>query len=462
VEDIGRRRAALKPALPIADEPRVPARSALALVAASAAIVLFGSVAGAGVTPGASASALAQAIAHNSAAVAGSELVSAPPSGRTNGISDSRLAGFPVDGPTYAVLTTGDATSAARPNDAPDTSGDGGGASVRGDSDFDVTILRIDVSVPQGANCLSFDFKFLTEEFPEYVGREYNDAFIAELDGSDWSDSGSAITAASNFAFDPTGSPISVNAAGATTVNAANAAGTTYDGATPMLRASKQISPGEHSLFLSIFDSGDAGFDSAVFVDNLVVGSASGGNCKPGATLATGGGGSAQTPVATATTTGSVLVDGRPFDGGSVAYGSTVDVTRGALDLRADVGRVRLYGQGTVPARFKIARARIGGAAVIELRLASNRGSCGGRALAARTKKDKPLTRLWGSGKGRFRTKTQFVAATVKGTIWKTEDSCSGSLVAVRRGVVSVTDLVKRKTLAVGAGRSYFARAPRR
>ena len=44
--------------------------------------------------------------------------------------------------------------------------------------------MRIRVHVPKGANCLSFRFKFLSEEFPEFVGTEYNDAFIAEVDHS--------------------------------------------------------------------------------------------------------------------------------------------------------------------------------------------------------------------------------------------------------------------------------------
>jgi len=52
---------------------------------------------------------------------------------------------------------------------------------------------------------------------------------------------------------------------------AANANGTTYGGATPILRASTPITPGVHSLFLSIFDQGDRGFDSAAFIDNLTI-----------------------------------------------------------------------------------------------------------------------------------------------------------------------------------------------
>ena len=37
------------------------------------------------------------------------------------------------------------------------------------------------------------------------------------------------------------------------------------------LRASTRITPGIHSLFLSIFDQGDREYDSAVFVDQLTI-----------------------------------------------------------------------------------------------------------------------------------------------------------------------------------------------
>ena len=44
------------------------------------------------------------------------------------------------------------------------------GPNVRGDTDYDVAILRIDLNVPAGVNCLSsFDFRYLSEEYPEFV-----------------------------------------------------------------------------------------------------------------------------------------------------------------------------------------------------------------------------------------------------------------------------------------------------
>ena len=51
---------------------------------------------------------------------------------------------------------------------------------------MDVSILKTDFTAPAGANCLTFDFKFLSEEYPVFVGSSVNDAFIAELDTSNW------------------------------------------------------------------------------------------------------------------------------------------------------------------------------------------------------------------------------------------------------------------------------------
>jgi hypothetical protein len=72
------------------------------------------------------------------------------------------------------------------------------------------------------------------------------------------------------------------------------------------------------------------------------------------------------------------------------------------------------------------------------------------------------LGKLWGSGKGGFRTTGTYSSATVRGTIWLTQDECDGTLTRVRRGSVSVSDFRRHKTLTVKAGRSYLARAQRR
>ncbi len=157
---------------------------------------------------------------------------------------------------------------------------------MRGDTDFDVTVLRLNLMVPANANCLlGIDFRFLSEEYPEWVGTRFNDAFIAELDRTTWDTSGSTISAPDNFAFDPAGNPITINTTGATSMTEGDAEGTTYDGATPILTAATPITPGPHQLFLSIFDQGDHIYDSAIVVDDLRVGRVADveRDCRPGA-----------------------------------------------------------------------------------------------------------------------------------------------------------------------------------
>ena len=86
-------------------------------------------------------------------------------------------------------------------------------------------------------------------------------------------------------------------------------------------------------------------------------------------------------------------------------------------------------------------------------------------ATDAATKKKGPksvLGKLWGNGKGKFRTDGKYSAATVRGTIWLVEDRCEGTFTKVTRGTVQVRDLKRRKTVTVKAGHSYLAHAQRR
>jgi hypothetical protein len=88
----------------------------------------------------------------------------------------------------------------------------------------------------------------------------------------------------------------------------------------------------------------------------------------------------------------------------------------------------------------------------------------GASAAAATTKKrggKSVLGSLWGNGKGKFRTDGKYSSATVRGTIWLTQDRCDGTLTTVKRGIVSVRDFKRRKTVSVKAGHSYLARAAR-
>jgi hypothetical protein len=213
---------------------------------------------------------LAQVLATDPTTVTAASFVTVPPvaSGQPEA-TVAGFAGFPTDGASAAMLTTGLASDATRPQ-SDEISTDLGGIAVRGGNERDVTVLRVAVTVPAGANCLSLDFRFLSEEFPTFVGGTVNDAFVAELDGSTWTtDAAGNVIAPANFAFDPAGNAVSVNSSFADATSGSEAAGTAYGGGTPVLEAKTQVTPGAHELYLSLFDQGDNILDSAIVMDHL-------------------------------------------------------------------------------------------------------------------------------------------------------------------------------------------------
>jgi hypothetical protein len=161
--------------------------------------------------------------------------------------------------------------------------------------------------------------------------------------------------------------------------------------------------------------------------------------------------------------TGTVLVKlpGQPgfhaLKLGRVPYGSEFDVTHGKVTLTTSDGSFGTFYAG----RFALAGGRdTNGAALTELRLTGGDFGICKRALAARAKpKPKVVRQLWGNGKGHFRTKGRYASATVRGTVWLTQDRCDGTLVKVMQGRVAVTSLKTHKSVTIGAGRSRLVRA---
>jgi hypothetical protein len=159
--------------------------------------------------------------------------------------------------------------------------------------------------------------------------------------------------------------------------------------------------------------------------------------------------------------------------------GSTIDAQRGRLTLTSVAEVTRRGGIETQSADFYDGifqvRQRRATRPVTDITLKSpafdavcgprnqrvRAGSFAARArtAAARRKRSKNVvSSLWGDGKGRFRTRGRYSAATVRGTVWLTRERCDGTLTAVRRGVVSVRDLRRHRTVRVRAGHSYLAR----
>jgi hypothetical protein len=140
---------------------RRPRPFVLTLTLIGIALAAFVPTAQATITPS-GALAIANAIASPSATVTGASFVTQPPSGTPNGVSTTTLTGFPTDGSSFGVLTSGNVSVVGSPATFANVAD--GGSPVRGTTDMDVSILKVDLSVPAAANCLTFDFRFLSFE----------------------------------------------------------------------------------------------------------------------------------------------------------------------------------------------------------------------------------------------------------------------------------------------------------
>jgi len=85
--------------------------------------------------------------------------------------------------------------------------------------------------------------------------------------------------------------------------------------------------------------------------------------------------------------------------------------------------------------------------------------SSGKARIAASHVSSKTLGRLNASSHGHFTARGHYSASTVRGTIWSVANRCVGTLTRVKRGVVSVRDFRRRKTITLFTGQSYLARA---
>ena len=229
---------------------------------------------------------LAATLTESSSLITAASYLKGPPGPAAVAVGTTAVAGFPRQGDDYAILSSGQALDIFLPNAETNLSTDFGGTDPANPSVRDVTTLRVDLNVPKTANCLlGVDFAFFSEEFPEYVGSSYNDALIIEVDESTWTVSGNTISAPHNIAFDETGNPITINAAGSSSMSEEKAAGTTYDGGTSVLTTATPMTPGPHSLFFTVFDVSDGVFDSTALIDNIRVGAVAdvATDCKSGA-----------------------------------------------------------------------------------------------------------------------------------------------------------------------------------
>jgi len=153
-----------------------------------------------------------------------------------------------------------------------------------------------------------------------------------------------------------------------------------------------------------------------------------------------------------------------------IPIGSLIDTTRGRVDLRAaptpgsgraSISTPRVEDAQFYGGAFHISQARV--LTATQILLAGGQfASCTAAAQdgSAARLPHRVVRLLHASGQGKFQTVGRYAAATVRGTVWLTEDFCDGTLVRVTRGVVSVRDRVTNAVAVVTAGHSFFARAP--
>lgn len=154
----------------------------------------------------------------------------------------------------------------------------------------------------------------------------------------------------------------------------------------------------------------------------------------------------------------------------SIPVNSQVDVSKGEVKLTSAANLTGLTQTSNFYSGRFLIRQRASRRPVTELQMTggsfrsckvSKRSSADGPdATAAR--RGKRVRRLWGNGKGRFRTRGRYSSATVRGTTWLVQDHCGGTLTRVARqprtNRVVVRDFARRRNVTVRAGRSYFAR----
>ena len=155
---------------------------------------------------------------------------------------------------------------------------------------------------------------------------------------------------------------------------------------------------------------------------------------------------------------------GQHVDISDIAY---VDPGKGKVQIDSIVGVGNFYGgkfsltQLNKPAaRTSSGRAAAKPILVVNLVGSFKQCSTKSRSVSSAAA-SKPVRRLWGKGKGRFRTKGRYASGTVRGTNWLTEDYCNGTQIRVVSGIVQVDDLVLKKTIMVHPGHKYFAKAPK-
>ncbi len=188
--------------------------------------------------------------------------------GGENMLGISSGAARDLTDPGYCAHSCGvNGAGTAPPNFPQDVPGCPGLTNINDDVGLEVT-----VRAPSNATGYSFDFRFYSNEYPEWVCTSFNDQFIALVNPAP------PLSIDGNISFDSMNNPVSVNVAFFDVCIGCPAGtmeliGTDFfedEGGTSWLQTTAPIGGGEQfSIRFATWDTGDSAFDSTTLIDNF-------------------------------------------------------------------------------------------------------------------------------------------------------------------------------------------------
>jgi hypothetical protein len=208
-----------------------------------------------------------------------------PKQGDTMFVMSSGVAADEND-PGYAIPQSGTDLGNTFTNPLPNVPGKMGCSQSQPASVNDYTELVLKLKAPTNANSFSFNFYFMSAEYPEFVCTMFNDEFLV------LQESHNEFMTPTNIAFDMNKNPVTINNGfftvcqnGGTpqtnncTHPVSELNGTGYEiiqgsqpigGGTGWLTTTAPVTPGEDiTLHFIVFDEGDGILDSAAVIDNF-------------------------------------------------------------------------------------------------------------------------------------------------------------------------------------------------
>jgi hypothetical protein len=142
-----------------------------------------------------------------------------------------------------------------------------------------------------------------------------------------------------------------------------------------------------------------------------------------------------------------------------VPYGTLVNASVGRLQIIAAKRHTGTESGVFYDGSYQLTQGHNG---VVQAALI-NRPSCGVHEVAHSARSDLAHTasgksfKLFGHVSGKFKTRGHYGSASVLGTIWLTEERCTGTFFHVYEGTLFIQDFTRHKSIVLHAGHSYLA-----